>query len=258
MLKRFLFVTTLIFTPLAAQASDLPAAKNQAKSTPVIVKAYDWSGVYVGANIGYAHTNLDASISDLAGSIAPVVFGDGGLPTSDKLNANELAGGLQAGVNYQINQFVYGVEADLNSINAKGNYSGSTTVVPFETISLSVENKLSWLSTVRGRVGIANDNLFIYGTGGLAIGSVDSATSAAYVGIISGTVSGSKSATLTGWTAGGGAEYAFSKNISAKIEYLYYDLGTVQYTVASDVYGSGATNAKNDGYLVRVGLNYHF
>ena len=93
---------------------------------------------------------------------------------------------------------------------------------------------------MRGRVGYAFSNVLVYGTGGLAFGELRGET----FGL-------SESHTNAGWTLGVGAEFGFAQNWSAKIEYLYVDLASDNFTI------TGVPNGYRFG-LVRAGVNYHF
>ena len=144
-----------------------------------------------------------------------------------------------------------------------------------------VSKTLGYIGTVRGRIGfLCTPTLLVYGTGGLAYGGASSNTSQFQVGTDPAfgpaltpawLAAGSYSNTRTGWAAGGGLEWMFFPNWSAKVEYLYYDLGSINY--GSGVLGSvlnvvvpgqplflnGAwTSARFEGHIVRSGVNYHF
>ena len=112
------------------------------------------------------------------------------------------------GYNYQMGSFVWGLEADIDWTNIKGS-SDATNVA-----CVNCETSNSWLGTARARIGYAFDRWLPYITAGVAFGDVQ-ATSAL----------GSNSTTQVGWTAGVGLEYAFMGNWTAKLEYLYVDLG---------------------------------
>jgi outer membrane immunogenic protein len=119
---------------------------------------------------------------------------------------------------------------------------------------------------LRARAGFAADQFLIYVTGGFAFGNADSTTRFAYFDNATFTApstlawSGNTSDTRFGWTAGAGVEYAFTNNWTAKLEYLYFDLGDTSY-VLTDLNRAGFTadvNPETTGNLVRVGLNYKF
>jgi outer membrane immunogenic protein len=134
---------------------------------------------------------------------------------------------------------------------------------------------MDYFGTVRGRIGVlATPTLLVYGTGGLAYGGIHSSTligqaiagAPAVPNIYS--AFGSVSNTRVGWTAGGGVEWLFLPNWSIKLEYLYYDLGSVTYGLsplqnfnsAGTLFTSGASvsRARFTGNIARAGLNYHF
>jgi outer membrane immunogenic protein len=209
----------------SAYAADLPAMPMRA---PAAVVAQTWSGVYVGANAGYAWGKTKGEFN----STAPGNFNmDGGLA------------GAQIGVNYQINSLVLGVEADYQWSDIQG----SNTAVPFG-ILLTNTARIQHFGTVRGRVGWAWDRVLIYGTGGWAFGARTEVTTAA-LGI---SLAGQE--TLSGWTAGGGLEYALSPSWSAKVEYLHMALSEKQFLANVCLPGNCLFGADVD--LVRVGLNF--
>jgi outer membrane immunogenic protein len=129
--------------------------------------------------------------------------------------------------------------------------------------TVSVLNSLEWLGTVRGRLGVAADRFFVYGTGGLAFGDVKNSAT------VEGTVttgrvvtplepiSGNGDETRTGWTVGAGTEYAITNNLTGKFEYLYYNLGTSKYDVgAPGEVADYHVRSDNTGNVVRAGLNF--
>ncbi len=133
----------------------------------------------------------------------------------------------------------------------------------------TASNSLDYLGTVHARVGyLVAPTLLVYGTGGLAYGGINLNTSvgqfATTPAFAPGFGGASASSTRVGWTAGGGLEWMFLPNWSAKLEYLYYDLGSVNASVPLGggnplLYSSALlTTASFNGQIVRVGLNYHF
>jgi outer membrane immunogenic protein len=117
-----------------------------------------------------------------------------------------------------------------------------------------------FLGTVRGRLGAVFSQALLYVTGGLAIGTVKTSGSFGHFG---GTVieTASETTTRAGWTIGGGLEYAFAPNWSAKIEYLYVDLGTFDLTLPSSPAGAPDSTTVHNRYtdnVVRAGLNFQF
>jgi outer membrane immunogenic protein len=136
-----------------------------------------------------------------------------------------------------------------------------TSLPNSEGLVISSEPKLSWFGTVRGRLGVTvTPDLLLYGTGGLAYGHVDA--SANFVAPLVGLATpASVSETKAGWTAGAGAEWMFARNWSAKLEYLYVDLGSESaignFTPVDPVNKVGYTWRFREN-ITRVGVNYHF
>jgi outer membrane immunogenic protein len=138
-----------------------------------------------------------------------------------------LSGGIQGGYNWQSGQMVYGLEGDIQITGANDTFAQYKFSNP-------------WFGTVRGRIGYAFNNVMFYGTGGLAFGEL----TAESAGL-------SQSHTNAGFTVGAGAEFGLMQNWTAKIEYLYVDLGESNFSLT----------ARPHSYqfgLVRFGVNYHF
>jgi len=225
-MKRVLFSITALAVIAAAApaaiAADMPVRRPMPE---MAVKAplppiFNWSGFYVGAHAGYGwgRSQFDAPVAG----------------TDTFKTDGWLAGGL-VGVNYQVGQTVFGAEADINWSDMNGGAPCG---------AFNCETDLPWFGTVRGRLGYAADRFMPYITGGLAFGKVE----ANVPGI------GSQSDTRVGWTAGVGAEYALTQNMSWKTEYLYVDLGKF------DCSSCGAPTPDVDfrSHIVRTGLNVRF
>jgi outer membrane immunogenic protein len=283
-----LAVSILAVSSAAASAADL-APRTYTKA-PIVAPAFSWTGFYVGANAGgvWENTQTDYSYTSIPAPAPPGfqdVFGPGGplnvgggsavssaiaqgfLPTSlgDKQAGVFTAGG-QFGYNAQFNQYVLGVETDLNWID--NGVKTTTFVAPPNgviTNNASSSAGLRWLGTLRGRAGYAVDRALFYVTGGLAYGDTrTSATASNFDGANTDLYAGSTSSIRAGYTVGAGFEYAITNAVSIKGEYLYYDLGTTSYAVAAaNTFAAGeglftTGRQRFDGNLARVGLNYHF
>jgi outer membrane immunogenic protein len=188
----------------AAFAADLPARGYY--TAPATLSAYSWAGPYLGAQIGY----------------------EWGTVSNNPTRPSGAQGGIEAGYNWQIGQFVAGAEGDLD-VSGSGD-----TFAPWEFSN-------PWYGTLRGRAGVAIGNTLLYGTAGLAYGELTVQTPGSL----------SESRTSFGLVAGGGLEVGFSPRWSAKAEWLYLDLGNRSYSL------TGANNGLAAN-LVRLGLNYHF
>jgi outer membrane immunogenic protein len=297
-MKRFLISATAISLALsagAALAADLPSRKEAPVYVPPPPPPPLWTGFYVGLNAGgtFANNNndnfvtgplaLSSAVSPLgaAHQVAAIAGGNG--VVSGGSNGGFIGGG-QVGYNFQFyNSFVVGLEADIQGVAASnGNNALSNVTVgpgfpnnPVVT-TLAVQKSLDYLGTVRGRIGyLVTPTLLVYGTGGLAYGggTATAALAGAEVppaGPNNGfwTSGGSFSNSQAGWTVGGGLEWMFMPNWSAKVEYLYYDLGSVTATLSpavqifppSALYWASATTVSTrlNGNIVRAGVNYHF
>jgi outer membrane immunogenic protein len=265
---------------------DRPVATNMAVKAPPPA-LLGWTGWYVGVNAGYidsvGRTNTDAAISvtDSSGG------GDAGNLANTATNqfnnrSHGFLGGAQAGYNYQFSpSFVAGWEADIQGSTLHKDLAVTSTASagdfrPAWVTTTTVSNRLDYLGTVRGRVGVTpTPSLLLYATGGLAYGGVRSSTQISFDnngGAAPGSTSGSFSDTRFGWTAGGGFEWMFSPNWTAKLEYLYYDLGSVSYATGGYAVDLTPTNFSGfgiaslatsttphfNGNIARVGLNYKF
>src|SRR6478609_732100 len=231
---RKLLLSTVAFAAISstALAADLPA--RQAPVAPVYVPVFTWSGLYVGLNagVGWAGSNNLYINDSLFGPSSLSIGSDAGF-----------VGGSQIGYNLQTGAFVFGVETDIQyaDLGSKANWGG---------YSYSFNGGGSqYFGTVRARVGYAFDRVLVYVTGGLAYG-----------GLNTNWWGGDNS--NTGWTLGGGVEYAFTNNWTAKIEGLYVNLGNASHTETVFLGGGRTVTASSGsgqgGGVVRVGVNYKF
>jgi outer membrane immunogenic protein len=252
---RKVFVACVALSALAAPAFAADLATKAPPAPPPYTPPPPpmWTGWYIGGNIGGSF----GTASDSA-TFAGVPVGVG----SPRLDG--VVGGGQIGYNWQANAWVFGLEADIQGTSEDGSNSASETVTPIGILALApvtgtlgYSEKLPWFGTVRGRVGVlANPNWLLYATGGLAYGEVDTNTTLT-AGALA--VSNNFDTTRVGWTAGGGVEAFLTRNWSAKIEYLYVDLGSFSNTFTGlGVFTPVALSTHVTDNIVRAGLNYHF
>ncbi len=268
-----------------AAAADMPV-----KAAPLA--AHSWTGCHVGGNVGWiaSRDRFDRTPSGtylaVAGVPSPPNAGGGGLLAgdialtthSDTSTSSGITAGAQIGCDRQVNNLVYGIEADFNwsSLNSSisRSYPSVTSVNPLFGIgpeSDNLTNRLDWFSTVRGRIGIARDRWLVFATGGLAIGHFKSNTNVSFgthpvlLPVLSGAQHiGSGTATRLGLALGGGMEYALNNLWSIKAEYLYLNFGSFTYTsplVAPAGVAAGytwTTTVAPREHIVRVGANYNF
>jgi outer membrane immunogenic protein len=245
-----LIAAATIGTTGIALSADLPA-KAPAYAPPVAAP-YNWTGSYVGGNIGYGWGSDPVDLTS-------AVFPAGTVPFSLADNPRGVIGGIQYGTNWQFNRFVLGWDSDFSFSNIRASQTVLTAPGGIATTT-SAEQKLDWLSTTRGRVGyLIFDNLLLYGTGGLASGRASANTFITQVGCpVGGCLGGSESKTQWGWAAGGGLEYAIGHWL-VRAEYLHYDLGDLNYNVVDPrTFTLVAGTNKVSGDIVRGALSYKF
>lgn len=268
----------------SAIAADLPSRA----APPVMVAPapiFTWTGFYFGLNAGYTW-----STNNSVSSVGMPVPGAGPIGVAQSLaagntyvapgsNGGGFIGGGQVGFNWQFGALVAGIETDFQGI-AAGNRASTVALAtpvpgfPAEAYIGTITNKkkLDWFGTLRARVGYTVTPTFLlYATGGLAYGGVQLAN--AYWAFnapggytVAATGVGAVGGTRVGWTVGAGAEYAFSPNWSAKLEYLYYDLGratAVNFTSQTNPVvfwagSAGTLTTRFTGHIVRAGVNYRF
>ena len=278
MKKLLLSSTALLGLPLSAVAADLPRRAAPPVYAPAI-PVFTWTGFYVGANAGYAWGNNDNN-GDVfffpPGSIVGSGDTTGTLTLFNNGRGNEdgfTAGGT-VGFNYQMGAIVVGIEGDLNwadiGRNGNSNFGGSYTFVgtpglafapPAATVATN-GNGIDWFGTIRARAGVAFDRALIYGTGGFAFGSGGNNGNGFCGGLAFGC--GNDDDWRGGWTAGGGVEYAFTNNLTAKVEGLYVNLGDgnknvgAVFNLPTNTLFLGNNRGDDSFGLVRVGVNYKF
>lgn len=216
----------------AAFAADLAASAPVYKATPM-PPAFSWAGFYLGVEGGgaWGHSRHRSDVGDITSSF-------------------NLSGGLVGGTygtNWQFGSWVLGMESDYSWSGLKG--SAVEMPIPSNTAT----TKQIWVGFDRGRIGYAWDRWLVFAAGGLAESTIEADTTGP-----AGTLSQSKF--RLGWTAGGGVEWAFAPQWSAKLEYLHADFAS--HTSYLNPAPAGFTNRANgltlNEDLVRVGVNYHY
>jgi outer membrane immunogenic protein len=205
-------------------------------ATPAFAQAplFNWSGFYVGANVGGAWGK--STFDETQAGFWYV--------TNLSVDPSAVIGGLQAGRNWQVNNIVYGLEADIDFSSAKERTSlgaGQATH----------ESRLRALATLRGRVGIAADRTLFFLTAGGAYGRLKNEIVDRTFGFTA-----RRDSSNWGWVAGGGIEHAFAHNWSAKVEFLHTRFGS-----ESDgpfVANTYAFRFKDSVSIARAGINFRF
>lgn len=204
-----------------AQAADLPRRGPAPVYKAPVVHAYNWTGLYAGINVGGGWGRPEFT---------------GTAPSGSFSSSGAVVGG-QIGYNWQVNQAVFGLETDIDYTNIRGSAACGG-------VACDIRN--TYFGTVRGRLGYAFDRVLPYVTGGLAYGNIK-AGAAGFPG-------GSES--RAGWTLGTGVEFAVTGPWTAKVEYLYADLG--KYSCGLACAAAAPEDAKFRANIVRAGLNYRF
>jgi outer membrane immunogenic protein len=249
----------------AALAADIPV-KAPVYKAPVAAPIYNWTGFYVGGNAGYVWsaddsytlTGTDTGAGGFGSELA-----DGTVPSSFSVSPSGFIGGVQAGYNFQSANWVYGIETDIQWTNAKDDFSVTSTNPLRSIITTSGSRELKWLGTFRGRAGMTVAPMaMLYVTGGLAYGQNDlTVASVCPTCTPARNVSATSSKTSAGWTIGGGWEWALDSRWSVKGEYLYYDLGNNDATIAYNYGANTSTMTAHDdnrGHIVRAGFNFKY
>lgn len=247
-------VSAAAFFALSTVAMAADAVVYEPAPDASVIPVFSWTGAYIGLNAGYGGGKAEHpfSITDTT-TVPATTLLSGGLD----FNSSGFVGGAQVGYNYQIDQFVLGVEADIQGANVKGEGSLTLTDNLGNVLDARLGTKLDWYGTVRARVGVAaTDRFLVYATGGLAYGRTTSYARGTLGGA---TFDESAKETKTGWTVGAGAEYAVTNNVTFKTEYLYTDLGKANLYSDELIPGINANlDREFNFHTVRVGINYKF
>jgi len=261
-----------------AQAADLPVKA----PPPMIAPVWSWTGFYIGGNVGYSW-GRESDDGSLNGTQTVQVFRTAGqnlvsttvtplatLALVGRSNVDGIIGGGQAGYNWQVQNWLFGLEADIQGSDERSTGAICTASgCPAGSVLFNTDYRLDWFGTVRGLVGLLpSQQWLLYATGGLAYGHISASEP---------TVPLSWGSTRAGWTVGAGAEVALDSHWSFKVEYLYMDLSTFGGASATATTATNALNTPTPGFntvttttatanfntrftdnIVRVGVNYRF
>ena len=258
----------------AASAADLPSFK--AAPPPPPPPAFNWSGFYAGVNLGgnFGGSSVQWSAVDpFQAGLGWALYSGGFVGTGPSAPSGFL-GGAQFGYNYQWGDFVVGVEAQFDGA------TGRTTINSLNAQNLGLvvlfgetaTQELNWFGALLGRVGFTPlDRLLVYGAGGFAFGNASTSfTVWSPPPSFPPFYASASASSNTGWAVGGGVEYAITNKITARVEYLHYDLGVTNASVyyaypsgnlplpALDAGSTLTATTRYNGNIVRGTLNYRF
>ena len=266
----------LVAMAVTASAADMPARGPAVAPAPYVAPVFTWTGFYVGVNAGAAWHGRDN---------CPAAYGyDGtivGSLRTDFIPActsddTSFTGGVQAGFNWQMGAAVFGLEGDVNWVGNDSRHGFNT--YSFKPVSTAYNYTLdgnpqsNLLAGIRGRLGWSFDRALLYMTGGAAFRNSGS-NDVIYAydkssGVLLATYGGNTDRSNIGWSLGGGLEWAFTNNVSLRVEYLHS-----QFTRNNGIYTTPQTTSpvtdyykvafRNDSSrdsidVVRFGVNYRF
>jgi outer membrane immunogenic protein len=224
-MRKFILPAAFLAVAAPAVAADIPSPQPPPPYTPPPL--FTWTGLYLGGQIGYAWGTDTVTVS-------PFGFGTNFTP-------NGVVGGAHVGYNLQFNQFVAGLEGDVEGTGISRNFSPG---------GVTYNTHIPVQGSIRARVGIAFDQVLLYATGGAAFAGFETT--------VTGFGSDRTSETRAGWTVGGGLEYAVTPNWSIRAEYRYADFGDFAQPTPF-TFGIGTfVNHHETENAVRGGFSYKF
>jgi outer membrane immunogenic protein len=271
----FLAAAVAILGLNGAEAADLAARPYLKAPAPAAV--YDWTGFYVGGNVGYGwgeNTNPSLNLVN-PGNIANITtFLTTGFPgfvsgnQYPNLNPNGAFGGLQFGYDKQFGRWVLGAVTDIQGADFKASRLVSTSLAAtFANADESLSARINWFGTLRGKAGFAMNDWLLYGTGGLAYGrttsSIGLSCTPGGLNCFGINFAGNSTETRVGWSAGAGVSKAFG-NWNVGVEYLHVDLGRSSVTAVDQTGFAGlatTTITQSQRFAVdtaRLTVNYKF
>lgn len=217
-----LIASVALAAALAAPAAAADLGPSRSAIAPAIQAPIgSWTGFYLGGHLGLG-------FSGRFDNNAAIPLG----------GASGFLGGLQAGYDFQMDRFVAGVAADMSLTTINKRFT--------PLVGNAFRGRHGTEGSFRVRAGFAvQNNLLLYGTGGLAFGgvSVSEFNPAVF----------NQSRMAVGWTAGFGGEYKFTPNVSGLVEYRYTDLSRGLFNNLPTTPRVGY-----EGHAVRTGVNYRF
>ncbi|WP_448950925.1 outer membrane protein [Labrys neptuniae] len=254
-----LLLATAFSTPVLA--ADL--APKSVDPVPPVPAAFSWTGFYVGGHLGgiWNGGNLDSRATTVAFFDKSAVVSRSGFHSDPGVIS-----GVQAGYNYQIDQFVLGIEGNVDLTSGHNNYTvNGNTLNPFpfqlpfnETATTSLKDSSRWAASLRARFGYAFGQWLPYVTAGVGVRQ-DKLSGTTIFAPFGGTSSVSDTKTQVGFVGGAGLEYALNEHWSVRGEVLYswYPKHKLRFDNA-DTATSSVVSSKPRTIAATVGVNYRF
>jgi len=232
-------ILALAITP--AVAADMAPRPVYTKAAPVPAPLYDWSGVYIGAHVGYGWADP---------AITPLVGG----PISNHPQPSGVMGGGQIGINWQTGPWVLGAEADASW----GDLDDTRTCTLVTSgLTLSCRGAPKYFGTIDARLGYAVDRVLLYAKGGAAWSHEDFTQTGITLPLCTGTPC-TGSVFQWGWNAGVGLEYALTRNWTAKVEYDFMDFDHADNVSVTNGVSTNTFQITKTIQTVQFGINYKF
>jgi outer membrane immunogenic protein len=247
MRKTLILRAVLAALPLVGAAAVGPV---DAASMPY-PEAFNWTGLYLGGEAGWGWANQQ--ITHVTGATA---FPAGSVDAT--VDQNGPLAGVYAGYNYQVNQFLVGIDGDITTTDMTGT---GRDVSPVNGDVASHSDQINWIATATGRIGYVNNSWLLFAKGGWAWAPFTESNVLHTPG--GGLVNTStSSSTHDGWTVGAGLEWSFATHWSAKLEYDYIGFATANYlstiTSAAGAVSTEARSATSSLNMVKTGVAYRF
>ena len=271
MFRKLLLTTVFAATATAGFAADLPV-RAPAPAPFVAPPIFTWTGFYIGLNAGGSfgtsqdRLTVPATVNGVANNVNAAAAAEWVNQGNGSHNVSGFTGGLTLGYNQQFGNVVLGLEGDISYLGLSGSRVVGGAASPFG-IRITDSTKSNWFGTARVRLGYAIDRALFYVTGGAAFTDArfqrlndNTVDGCPLVGAPFGRCHAGSARFNTGWTLGGGLEYAVTNNWTVKAEYLYSDFGKRSFrTLSATHLNQGLDNSSSlKLHTLRVGVNYKF
>lgn len=259
MKKLYIAVLTGVVLMIAGSATAADLGPEPVYQAPAVGPApiFSWAGPYAGLFAGYGWGRAKAT--EPVNAATGVFYNGGATPYS--FDADGFFGGGTLGYNWQPGALVFGVEGEIGYLGLDGSRIDPNGIA-IGTPDTTTKFKSDFYGAITGRLGLPMDNILVYAEGGGALLDAEATTIdpciAPPVGCGVATLSMSGDKTMFGWTAGGGVEWAYAANWTAKVEYAYFDFGKLNVAGVSSFAARETQSIDATAHTVKVGVNYRW